>query len=80
MVPSFTALCGFEIDSKVHILTVEENAKVPEFNPNINLFKQSNAMNRNIDIQDLLEKPVWQMTGEEYCQLTHYALSLSPNT
>ncbi len=37
-------------------------------------------MNRNIDIQDLLEKPVWQMTGEEYCQLTHYALSLSPNT
>ena len=80
MVPSFTALCGFEIDSKVHILTVEENAKVPEFNPNINLFKQAHAMNKNIDIQGLLEKPVWQMTGEEYCQLTHYALSLSPNT
>ena len=37
-------------------------------------------MNKNIDIQGLLEKPVWQMTGEEYCQLTHYALSLSPNT
>lgn len=37
-------------------------------------------MNKNIDIQGLLEKPVWQMTGEEYCQLTHYALSLSPNS
>ena len=33
MVPRCTALCGFEIDSKVHILMVEENAKVPEFNP-----------------------------------------------
>ena len=31
-------------------------------------------------IEGLLEKPLWQMTGEEYCQLTHYALSLSPNT
>ena len=30
-------------------------------------------------IEGLLEKPLWQMTGEEYCQLTHYALSLSPN-
>ena len=37
-------------------------------------------MNKYIDIHGLLEKPVWQMTGEEYCQLTHYALSLSPNT
>lgn len=37
-------------------------------------------MNKYIDIQGLLEKPVWQMTGEEYCQLTHYALSLSPNS
>lgn len=37
-------------------------------------------MKTNIDIQGLLEKPVWQMTGEEYCQLTHYALSLSPST
>ena len=37
-------------------------------------------MKTNIDIQGLLEKPVWQMTGEEYCQLTHYALSLAPNT
>ena len=26
MVPRCTALCGFEIDSKVHILMVEENA------------------------------------------------------
>jgi hypothetical protein len=33
MVPRCTALCGFEIDGKVHILTVEDNAKVPEFNP-----------------------------------------------
>ena len=31
-------------------------------------------------IEGLLQKPLWQMTGEEYCQLTHYALSLSPNT
>ena len=30
-------------------------------------------------IEGLLQKPLWQMTGEEYCQLTHYALSLSPN-
>ena len=37
-------------------------------------------MKTNIDIQGLLEKPIWQMTGEEYCQLTHYALSLSPNS
>ena len=29
-------------------------------------------------IEGLLEKPLWQMTGEEYCQLTHYALSLTP--
>ena len=36
-------------------------------------------MKTNIDIQGLLEKPVWQMTGEEYCQLTHYALSLTPS-
>lgn len=37
-------------------------------------------MKTNIDIQGLFEKPVWQMTGEEYCQLTHYALSLSQST
>ena len=30
-------------------------------------------------IEGLLQKPLWQMTGEEYCQLTHYAISLSPN-
>ena len=30
-------------------------------------------------IEVLLQKPLWQMTGEEYCQLTHYALSLTPN-
>ena len=36
-------------------------------------------MKTNIDIQGLLEKPIWQMTGEEYCQLTHYALSLTPS-
>ncbi len=33
MVPRYTALCGFEIDSKVHILMIEEKAEVPEFNP-----------------------------------------------
>ena len=37
-------------------------------------------MNSNAIIDGLLRKPLWQMTGEEYCQLTHYALSLSPNT
>ena len=37
-------------------------------------------MESNILIEGLLQKPLWQMTGEEYCQLTHYALSLSPNT
>ena len=37
-------------------------------------------MNTNAIIDGLLQKPLWQMTGEEYCQLTHYALSLSPNT
>ena len=36
-------------------------------------------METKIKIEGLLEKPLWQMTGEEYCQLTHYALSLSPN-
>lgn len=38
------------------------------------------VMNSNTFIDGLLQKPLWQMTGEEYCQLTHYALSLSPNT
>lgn len=37
-------------------------------------------MNSHTNIEGLLGKPLWQMTGEEYCQLTHYALSLSPNT
>lgn len=37
-------------------------------------------MNSNAIIDGLLQKPLWQMTGEEYCQLTHYALSLSVNT
>jgi len=32
-------------------------------------------MNTNAIIDGLLQKPLWQMTGEEYCQLTHYALS-----
>ena len=34
-------------------------------------------MSTEININGLLEKPLWQMTGEEYCQLTQYALSLS---
>ena len=37
-------------------------------------------MSIEIDINGLLEKPLWQMTGEEYCQLTQYALSLSNGT
>ena len=36
-------------------------------------------MDSNNLIEGLLQKPLWQMTGEEYCQLTHYALSLTPN-
>ncbi len=34
-------------------------------------------MSAEININGLLEKPLWQMTGEEYCQLTQYALSIS---
>ena len=30
-------------------------------------------------IEGLLEKPVYMMTGEEYLELTHYALANSPN-
>ena len=30
-------------------------------------------------IEGLLVKPLWQMTGEEYCHLTQYAMSLSTN-
>ena len=37
-------------------------------------------MDSNNLIEGLLHKPLWQMTGEEYCQLTHYALSISPNS
>ena len=37
-------------------------------------------MSTEININGLLEKPLWQMTGEEYCQLTQYALSLSTGT
>ena len=36
-------------------------------------------MDSNNLIEGLLQKPLWQMTGEEYCQLTQYALSLSQN-
>ena len=34
-------------------------------------------MTKQIRIEDLLDKPVWQMTGEEYIELTQYALSSS---
>lgn len=27
----------------------------------------------NIDIESLLNKPLWQLTGQEFCALTHYA-------
>ena len=37
-------------------------------------------MSTEININGLLGKPLWQMTGEEYCQLTQYALSLSSGT
>ena len=39
--------------------------------------KTVSEMSTEININGLLEKPLWQMTGEEYCQLTQYALSLS---
>ena len=29
-----------------------------------------------INIQELLGKPIWQMTGREFCALTHYANSV----
>lgn len=32
-------------------------------------------MKGNIQIESLLDKPVWQMTGEEYIGLTQYALA-----
>ena len=34
-------------------------------------------MTKQIIIEDFLVKPVWQMTGEEYLELTQYALSSS---
>ena len=42
--------------------------------------KTVSEMSTEININGLLEKPLWQMTGEEYCQLTQYALSLSNGT
>ena len=39
--------------------------------------KTVSEMSTEININGLLEKPLWQMTGEEYRQLTQYALSLS---
>ena len=42
--------------------------------------KTVSEMSTEININGLLEKPLWQMTGEEYCQLTQYALSLSSGT
>ena len=36
-------------------------------------------MSTTKSIEGLLEKPVYMMTGEEYLELTHYALSNSPN-
>lgn len=29
----------------------------------------------DIDIERLFEKPLWQMTGREFCALSHYAAS-----
>ena len=36
-------------------------------------------MSTTKSIEGLLEKPVYMMTGEEYLELTHYALANSPN-
>ena len=35
-------------------------------------------MSTTKSIEGLLEKPVYMMTGEEYLELTHYALANSP--
>ena len=35
-------------------------------------------MNSKTLIENLLSKPLWQMTGEEYYQLTQYVLASSP--
>ncbi|MCH3940483.1 MAG: DUF3853 family protein [Bacteroidales bacterium] len=43
------------------------------------MFGQVREMKDEKIIEGLLVKPLWQMTGEEYCQLTQYAMSLSPN-
>lgn len=32
-------------------------------------------MEATINIKELLNKPVWQMTGQEFCELTKYANS-----
>ncbi|MCR5561113.1 MAG: DUF3853 family protein [Bacteroidales bacterium] len=32
-------------------------------------------MEAAINIEELLSKPVWQMTGQEFCELTRYANS-----
>ena len=52
-----------------------ETGFLPRFNA-----KTRSEMSTEININGLLEKPLWQMTGEEYCQLTQYALSLSTGT
>lgn len=36
-------------------------------------------MENNSNISELLSKPLWQMTGEEYYELTQFALASSQN-
>lgn len=56
----------------VHMLPTGDTGKCQR--PTYNLI---NVMTKQIRIEDLLDKPVWQMTGEEYIELTQYALSSS---
>ena len=48
--------------------------------PHVFIVELKNHTKMDNTITQLLSRPLWQMTGEEYCQLTQYAMSLSPST
>ena len=53
----------------MHILPKEDTGEYQRSTYNL-----INEMTKQIIIEDLLVKPVWQMTWEEYLELTQYAL------
>lgn len=53
----------------MHILPKEDTGEYQRSTYNL-----INEMTKQIIIEDFLVKPVWQMTGEEYLELTQYAL------